>query len=78
MSIHAETRSDFVRKCEDAGHKLMLNEEGQVDFWIVDSNFHNGPGCELCGKSWCWHCPNQIAPCEENKLTSEVISDSKG
>ena len=37
-------------------HKDM---NGEIDMWYVDHGYHNGPGCEICGRSFCEHCdPN--------------------
>lgn len=51
----------FHVKLEAAGHKLIRNEDGEVDVFRLDAGFHNGPECELCGKVWCHHCET-IAP----------------
>lgn len=41
-----------------AGHVLVLNKEGEVDWFAYedDENCHNGPRCSLCGDAWCQHC----------------------
>lgn len=49
-------REKFIKKCEAAGHKLKLDDDGNVDMTIMDYAHHNGPGCELCNDSWCMHC----------------------
>lgn len=54
---------------EAAGHKLIRDEDGDVDIFRLDANFHNGPECELCGETWCHHCKEDIEPC--NKTTHE-------
>lgn len=51
-------------KLEEEGHKLILNEDGEVDIFRLDVDHHNGPECELCGESWCHHCQPEIKKCE--------------
>lgn len=48
------------------GHKLCRDDDGCVDGFVCDSGFHNGPGCETCGDSWCEHCtkPEDIDACD--------------
>lgn len=50
------TDQDFYNALEEAGHKLVRNEDGEIDIWQCDSGYHNGPGCEKCHKTWCEHC----------------------
>lgn len=47
------------------GHIWRLNEHGEVDCWVVDEGFHNGPGCSVCHFSFCEHCFNErdLEPC---------------
>lgn len=47
------------RICENlraAGHVLKVDEEGFVDRFVVDFDFHTGPGCVRCGGTWCLGC----------------------
>lgn len=48
------------------GHKLRRDDDGCVDGFVCCSGFHNGPGCETCGDSWCEHCtkPEDIDACD--------------
>lgn len=54
---------------EAAGHKLIRDETGAVDDNRLDiddyesGGGHNGPECALCGRTWCIHCRDPIAPC---------------
>lgn len=50
------TDQDFYNALEAAGHKLVRNEDGEVDVWRLDYYIHNGPGCEKCHVTWCEHC----------------------
>ena len=45
-------------KAAEKGHVLKRDEDGKVDHWVVDSGYHNGPGCAKCHASWCHHCTN--------------------
>ena len=62
---------EFYEKIEGMGHKLFRDENGEVDCWILDYDYHNGPGCEKCEDSWCHHCQGEISRCEgEEKMMS--------
>jgi hypothetical protein len=61
----------FHVKLEQAGHKLIRDEDGDVDIFICDTSWHNGPGCELCGESWCQHCDPVIEPCSQRGEPTE-------
>lgn len=50
------TDQDFYNALEVAGHKLVRDEDGEIDIWQYDSGYHNGPGCEKCHETWCMHC----------------------
>ncbi len=61
--------STFEQRLEAAGHKLVRDADGSVDCWMLDHDYHNGPGCELCGESWCHHCENRvIEPCTHSRV----------
>ena len=36
-----------------------------VDWWYLNVENHNGPGCKACKTNWCEHCtgPAGIKPC---------------
>jgi hypothetical protein len=55
--------SEYHKKLEAAGHKLIRDDDGYIDIFVLDEGYHNGPGCELCGESWCHHCEPTITPC---------------
>lgn len=48
-------RDEYARFIEK-GHVLQLDEDGSVDYFAMDSGFHNGPQCVECGEMWCQHC----------------------
>ena len=37
-------------------HDWIRDEDGEIDMWVMDVGFHNGPGCKRCGASFCEHC----------------------
>lgn len=40
-------------------HDWKTDEDGNIDKWVMDYEFHNGPMCKQCGYSFCVHCnPN--------------------
>ena len=55
--------SKYYKKLEAAGHVLYRDEDGSVDAWKLDYDYHNGPGCVNCHQSWCEHCEDTIQPC---------------
>ena len=54
----------FETKAELLGHRLYRNEDGSVDDWRLESDYHNGPECMVCGLSWCHHCDPEVEPCK--------------
>lgn len=52
----------YWARLREAGHKLK-EDEGEVDFFVLEEAYCNGPGCVLCGESWCHHCEDPIKPC---------------
>ena len=57
---------DWVEAAERQGHVLKLDEDGVVDWFVLDEGFHNGPTCTRCEEVWCEHCtsPDDIEPCK--------------
>ncbi len=56
-----KTKAEFYQAIHDAGHELLLDEDGVIDIFVFDIDHHNGPGCSLCGDSWCHHCRDVIS-----------------
>lgn len=49
--------ADKAKNAERLGHRLELDEDGDVNGWAHDQHDpHAGPRCVRCGESWCWHC----------------------
>lgn len=48
------------------GHTPVLYSFGSLDHFVMESGFHNGPGCSVCGWSCCEHCDSvsDIPECE--------------
>ena len=45
------------------GHTWKRDENGKIDIFAYDHNFHNGPRCIVCGYGFCHHCQDE--PTEE-------------
>lgn len=56
--------SNFYERLEQAGHRLIRDEDGVVDNFVLGYDIHNGPGCQDCGLTWCEHCKEDISECE--------------
>ena len=65
----------FHAKLEAAGHRLIRNEDGAVDVFRLDAGFHNGPECELCGRSWCHHCEMVASTCPKAVTAEPNLQD---
>jgi hypothetical protein len=62
---HAEAATALVDRIVQAGHVLKLDEDGAVDEFVCDAGYHNGPGCSVCGESWCQHCASpRVETCD--------------
>jgi hypothetical protein len=67
----------YYDKLEAAGHKLRRDEDGDIDFFVMDIGYHNGPGCTECGHSWCEHCEDAIEPCIGREETERRAKESR-
>lgn len=64
----------FVEKAMELGHRLYLNEKGEVNLFRMDDNDHNGPECERCGLVWCHHCGlSQLEPCSGQRTVIHSV-----
>ncbi len=44
---------------EYSEHDWETDEDGNIDEWVMDFEFHHGPACKRCGYSFCVNCkPN--------------------
>lgn len=49
-------------------HDWKKDENGNIDYFALDYECHNGPECLRCGFSFCHHCdPEEIDSCCEVK-----------
>lgn len=49
-------------------HTWKKNEDGEVDDFAWDYDYHNGVVCEVCGETVCVHCNpkyDELTDCEE-------------
>lgn len=37
-------------------HSWVRNEDGEIDEFAMEYEYHNGPVCEFCGYFFCIHC----------------------
>lgn len=37
-------------------HSWIKDEDGEIDNFAMEYEYHNGPICEFCGYSFCEHC----------------------
>ena len=37
-------------------HDWIRDKNGEIDMWVMDVGFHNGPGCKRCGVTVCECC----------------------
>jgi DNA primase catalytic subunit len=57
--------SNIKYSLEESGHKWLKDEDGEVNMWVLDMDYHNGPYCEACEQSFCEHCEDNMYPkCE--------------
>lgn len=54
---------EYFQHIENKGH-VLKREDGEIDIWVFDADYHNGPGCEKCHDSWCYHCREIIDECK--------------
>jgi hypothetical protein len=69
-----EKPSPFVVAALAKGHDLKRDEDGDVDIFVVDVGYHNGPGCIACGWDACMHCDgiDKIPECTEAARAEEA------
>ena len=37
-------------------HDWYRDKNGEIDMWVMDVGYHNGPGCKRCHATFCEHC----------------------
>lgn len=37
-------------------HDFYTDEDGDIDVFRLDVDYHNGPECRRCHEIWCHHC----------------------
>lgn len=55
-------------------HIWEKNDDGEIDEWAWDHEFHNGVCCEICHKRPCVHCEpdyDEKQDCHEHYICSE-------
>lgn len=51
----AEEKLKWLDAMKSKGH-VPIMDNGELDMFVCDSGYHNGPGCETCHWSTCHHC----------------------
>ena len=66
---------EFIRVMRAKGHSPILEEDGEVNWFFMDADYHNGPGCEACGWRDCHHCieAKDIPECTADLIEGELI-----
>lgn len=77
MTMDAEDASWF-EAMKAKGHMPILEENGNLDVFVLEYDHHNGPGCSACGWSCCHHCDSieSIPECTSIEGTFTVIPTS--
>jgi hypothetical protein len=44
-----------VASFPDRAH-VWRAEDGDIDVFVMESGYHNGPGCSVCDFTFCHHC----------------------
>lgn len=48
-------------------HEWYLDENGEIDMFAYQEDYHNGPVCKNCGYFYCEHCDENVnESCEKN------------
>jgi hypothetical protein len=63
QELNKLSRDEYYSYIESKGH-VLKRYEGEIDIWVMDADYHNGPGCEKCLRSWCHHCHETVKECE--------------
>jgi len=52
----SEPKQGIYREVKHEGHTWRRKENGEIDEFAWDYEYHNGPVCEVCGETPCIHC----------------------
>lgn len=79
------TTSEFEEAAKAAGHTLALDEDGEIDWFALESDDyesfggHNGPKCTRCGETWCHHCETKafgLESCDKLLKQRNAVSET--
>lgn len=42
------------------GHTFRIDSDGDVNCWVIDRDYHNGPWCTSCDEGFCEHCNRDV------------------
>ena len=63
IELNKLSDKEYLEYIESKGH-ILKREDGEIDIWVLDDDYHNGPGCVKCRDLWCYHCREIIDECE--------------
>lgn len=61
VNIEHLRHGEWLNTCE---HDWEKDRYGDINMFALDFDYHNGPHCEVCGKSYCEHCEPDWATTE--------------
>ncbi|MFM2091027.1 MAG: hypothetical protein RLZZ127_1516 [Planctomycetota bacterium] len=64
MSRSDMSPTEWLAHLEAQGHVLRRNQFGKIDEFVLNTDYHNGPGCVVCDDSWCSLCREPVEPCK--------------
>ena len=65
MNLNNLTQAEYYALIEDHGHVLLRDEDGRIDIFGFECDYHNGPRCVRCHDCWCHHCRDSIEMCSD-------------
>lgn len=64
QELYKLSDKEYFEYLESKGHSLKREDDGTVDIWAFDEDYHNGIMCIKCYDSWCYHCRDSAIDCE--------------
>ena len=67
------TEEKWLEAMKAKGHMPKLDDDGGLDLFVLDVDFHNGPGCTICFWNCCMNCEGVDDIPECDVLTLECV-----
>ena len=61
MMTEDDEHQPFLAAVRAAGHHLIRDGEGAIDWYAYDFDMCYGPCCGVCKTCWCVHCEERDA-----------------